>query len=87
MGRLEDGREHCSGREILQSELGSDGQALYGRVFEVLGREEILGLVAQEVPLLPLMYGPTLVVHRPYVRGFHPPAFGLSTLAHLRLET
>lgn len=47
-------------------------------------KTEILGLVAEEVPLLPLMYGPTIFVHSRRVANFKPRGFGIPNLAELR---
>jgi ABC-type transport system substrate-binding protein len=48
-------------------------------------KAEILRLVAEEVPLFPLMYGPTIFVHSRRVAGFQPSVFGVQNLAELQL--
>jgi cationic peptide transport system substrate-binding protein len=49
-------------------------------------RAEVLRLVADEVPLLPLMYGPTVVVHSWRVQNFEPSPLGLPNLAAVDVE-
>jgi ABC-type transport system substrate-binding protein len=49
-------------------------------------RAEVMRLVAEEVPLLPVMYGPTVVVHSWRVKNFEPSPLGLPNLATVDLE-
>jgi len=45
----------------------------------------VLEPVAREVPLLPLMYGPTIYVYSPRVSGFKPSPLGIPRFAELSL--
>lgn len=45
----------------------------------------VLGPVRDEVPLLPLMYGPTVYVYSPRVSGFRPSPLGIPRFAELSL--
>lgn len=47
-------------------------------------KTEILAIVAEEIPLLPLMYGPTIFVHSRRVANFKPCGFGIPNLADLK---
>ena len=49
-------------------------------------RAEVLRLVADEMPLLPLMYGPTVVVHSWRMKNFEPSPLGLPNLATVDVE-
>jgi ABC-type transport system substrate-binding protein len=49
-------------------------------------RAAALERVREEVPLLPLMYGPTVVVHGWRVTGFEPSPLGLPSLAAVDVE-
>jgi ABC-type transport system substrate-binding protein len=49
-------------------------------------RAEVMRLISDEVPLLPLMYGPTVVVHSWRVKNFEPSPLGLPNLASVDLE-
>lgn len=48
-------------------------------------RAAVLELVQQEMPLLPLMYGPTIYVYSPRVSGFKPSPLGIPRFAGLSL--
>ena len=50
-------------------------------------KKRILRKLTAEVPLLPIMYGSTVIVHSWRVQGFQPPAFGMAYLARLRLNS
>jgi len=50
-----------------------------------VNRARILALLAEEVPMMPLMYGPTLCVHRYGVRNFRPNPFGIPSLGEVDL--
>ena len=47
-------------------------------------KNRILDLVSQEVPLFPLMYGPSIIVHSRRIASFKPPVFGWPSLANLK---
>lgn len=47
--------------------------------------EAVLQPVTDEVPLLPLMYGPTVYVYSPRVTGFRPSPLGIPRFAELSL--
>lgn len=49
-------------------------------------RAAVLRLIAEEVPLVPLMYGPTVVVHSWRVQNFEPSPLGLPNLATVDVE-
>ena len=49
-------------------------------------RDRLKDLVSQEVPLLPLMYGPTLYVYTPRLQDFEPSPLGIPLLHEARLE-
>jgi ABC-type transport system substrate-binding protein len=49
-------------------------------------RNEVMRLIADEVPMLPLMYGPTVVVHSWRVQNFEPSPLGLPNLATVDVE-
>jgi ABC-type transport system substrate-binding protein len=51
------------------------------------GRERILALLSAEAPMLPLLYAPTLCVHRFRVRNLIPNPFGIPSLAEVDLWT
>ena len=48
-------------------------------------RKKVLDLVGREVPLLPLMYGPTIVVHSWRVKGYRSSPFGRTSFVQLDL--
>lgn len=48
-------------------------------------RDRIRDLVSQEVPLVPLMYGPTLYVYSPRVQDFEPSPLGIPLLYKAKL--
>jgi ABC-type transport system substrate-binding protein len=52
-----------------------------------LPRQRILELLREEVPLLPLMYGPAVVVHSWKVIGFEPSPLGLADFSRVDLES
>lgn len=52
-----------------------------------LGRSTILRLVAQEVPVFPLLYGPTTAVHTWRLEGFRLNAFGHPRFASMNLQS
>ncbi|HLE84963.1 MAG TPA: ABC transporter substrate-binding protein [Thermoanaerobaculia bacterium] len=45
----------------------------------------VLELVTREMPVLPLMYGPTIYVYSPRVQGFKPSPLGIPRFAELSL--
>lgn len=45
----------------------------------------VLKLVSEEMPLLPLMYGPTIYVYSPRVSGFKPSPLGIPRFAEIAL--
>jgi ABC-type transport system substrate-binding protein len=49
-------------------------------------RQRIFDLLASEVPLVPLMHGPAVVVHSWKIMGFEPSPLGLSDFSRLDLE-
>ena len=49
-------------------------------------KADVLEPVAREMPLLPLMYGPTLYVYSPRISGFKPSPLGIPRFAELSLE-
>jgi ABC-type transport system substrate-binding protein len=49
-------------------------------------RDRLKDLVSTEVPLLPLMYGPTLYVYTPRLQDFEPSPLGIPLLHEARLE-
>ncbi len=49
-------------------------------------RDQLRELVSTEVPLLPLMYGPTLYVYTPRLQDFEPSPLGIPLLHEARLE-
>ena len=64
-----------------------DALANYRADDSAAAKAEILRKLRDEIPLLPLMYGPTIIVHSWAVEGFKPPAFGAPNLAGLRMES
>lgn len=49
--------------------------------------EALLALLSEEVPMMPLLYGPTFSVHSYRVRNFAPNPFGIPSLAEVDLWT
>ena len=49
-------------------------------------RAAVLERVSREVPLVPLMYGPTVVAHAWRVKNFEPSPLGLPSLATVDVE-
>jgi ABC-type transport system substrate-binding protein len=49
-------------------------------------RDTIRDLISREVPLLPVMYGPTTYVYTPRLQGFEPSSLGVPLLYTAKLE-
>jgi len=49
-------------------------------------RDEIRDLVSREVPILPIMYGPTTYVYTPRLQGFVPSPLGVPLLYRAKLD-
>lgn len=57
----------------------------YRATGDAAARDRIRDLVSEEVPLVPLMYGPTLYVYTPRLQDFEPSPLGIPLLHKARL--